>query len=201
MLTVSSEDKAMMSTNKILLYSVVISLIIHLAALSLVSLMEWRGKRHPEQVMTIDLTEMFTGSKEKAPSPKAPIPKAHPQPAPDKKNLALPQKSIREATVDLNSREQRYRPYLKAVREKIERAWIYPEEASALKEQGTTVIRFSLADTGELVDTAIIRSSGFPLLDEASLQAVRTPRFSPLPENFQLSRLNVIATFEYRLIQ
>ena len=191
----------MMSTNKILLYSVVISLLIHLAALSLVSLMEWRGKKHPEQVMTINLTEMFPDSREKAPAPKVPVPKAHPPSAPAKKSLAIPQRNIREATVDLNSREQRYRPYLRGIREQIERAWVYPEEASSRMEQGTTVVRFSLTETGDLVETAIIRSSGFPLLDEASLQAVRTPRFSPLPESFQLSRLNVIATFEYRLIQ
>jgi TonB family protein len=190
-----------MSTNKILLYSVVISLIIHLAALSLISLMEWRGKRHPEQVLTIDLSEMFTDSKDKAPPRKAPIPSPPPPSAPVKKTITVPQGKIREATVDLNNREQRYRPYLRDVREKIERSWIYPEEASSRKEQGTTVIRFSLADTGELVDTVIIRSSGVPSLDEATLQAIRTSHFAPIPENFQLSRLNVIATFEYRLLQ
>ncbi len=190
-----------MSTNKILLYSVLISLIIHLAALSLISLMEWRGKRQPEQVVTVELTEMFAASKEKTAPRKPPLPKPHP-PAPSaKKTVVSPQKNVREATVDLNSREQRYRPYLKALREKIERTWIYPEKATALREEGTTVIRFSLAATGEVVDTAILRSSGSDLLDEASLQAVKTPHFAPLPENFQLSRLNIVATFEYRLVQ
>jgi len=194
----------MMSTNKILFYSVTISMVIHLAALSLMSLIEWREGRHQEPVMMIDLQEMFT-AQEKKPLPReAQVSKTKPPPSPaspDRKTQTSAGGNTREATVDINSREVRYRPYLKAVKEKIERAWTYPQKASSRKEEGTTVIRFSLAETGELVGTAIIRSSGFRLLDEASLQAVQTPRFAPLPENFQLSRLNVVASFEYRLIQ
>jgi len=199
MFTPSSNDKAIMSTNKILLYSVAISLIIHLGALSLVSLMEWRGKRHPQQVVTIDLREMFAAREKKALAPKPPAAKPRLKAVQEAKPPASSRKNFREATVDLNSREQRYKPYLKAVREKIEQSWIYPEKAEALREEGTTVIRFSLAATGEVVNAAVIRSSGSPLLDEATLLAVRTPRFAPLPANSQLSRLNIVATFEYRL--
>lgn len=190
-----------MPANKILIYSVMISLVIHLAVLSLTGLIEWQGKRRPARVMTLDLREMSAGVEGKSLPPAAPPPQARPDHPPAKKVQSFAGGKIREATVDLNSSESRYRPYLKAVREKIESSWIYPEKASARKEQGITVIRFSLAKTGELLDTAIIRSSGFPLLDEATLRAVRKSRYAPLPDFFQLSRLNVVATFEYRLVR
>ena len=190
-----------MPANKILIYSVMISLVIHLAVLSLTGLIEWQGKRRPARMMTLDLREMSAGVEGKSLPPAAPPPRARPARPPAKEVQSFAGGKIREATVDLNSSESRYRPYLKAVREKIENSWIYPERASARKEQGITVIRFSLAKTGELLDTAIIRSSGFPLLDEATLRAVRKPRYAPLPDFFQLSRLNVVATFEYRLVR
>jgi len=194
---------AIMPINKILTYSVAISLFIHLAVLSLTGLVEWQGKRQPEQVMTLDLKEMVADTEKKPLPQKAPHPQTPPSHSPEKKTKAhaFAGGRVREATVNLNSKESRYRPYLKTIREKIESAWIYPEKASARKEQGTTVIRFSLAETGELVDTAILRSSGSSLLDEATLRAVKTPRYGPLPEIFQLSRLNVVANFEYQLIQ
>jgi len=199
------KGEAIMPINKILVYSVAISLFIHLAVLSLTGLLEWQGKKDPERVMTLDLKEMVADIEKKPLTREAPRPQTRPSHLPAKKTkpqaFAGGKIRDREATVNLNSRESRYRPYLKTIREKIESAWIYPAKASARKEEGTTIIRFSLAETGELVDTTIIRSSGSPLLDEATLRAVKTQRFAPLPETFHLSRLNVIANFEYQLIR
>ncbi len=193
-----------MPANKILVYSVAISLAMHLVVLSLSGLIEWQRKKPPERVMTIDLKEMFAAveKKETPLPPKAPPARTRPPQThrlPGKKTVAVAGGKIREATVNLNSRESLYRPYLKTIKDKIENAWTYPQQASAQKEEGTTVIRFSLADTGELAETTILQSSGSSLLDEATLLAVRTPHFEPLPTAFQLSRLNVVATFEYRL--
>ncbi len=207
-----------MPTNKILIYSVVISLVMHLAALSLASLIGWQAKKPQERVLTVDLKEMFASIEKKPvpekkplpPKEKTPPPKTRPQTATDKKaapdkkiapnpkTVALASGKVKEATVNLNSKDALYKPYLKVVKEKIENAWNYPEQASAQKEEGTAVVRLSLTDTGE-TDTTLIKSSGYPLLDEATMHAVKTPRFAPLPGAFQLSRLNVIITFEYRL--
>jgi protein TonB len=177
-----------MPANKILIYSVMISLVIHLAVLSLTGLIEWQGKRRPARVMTLDLREMSAGVEGKSLPPAAPPPQAQPAHPQAKKVQSFAGGKIREATVDLNSSESRYRPYLKAVREKIESSWIYPEKLPPGKNRASRSSGFPSQRRRELLDTAIIRSSGFPLLDEATLRAVRKPVCTSA-RLFQLSRL------------
>jgi TonB family protein len=48
----------------------------------------------------------------------------------------------------------------------------YPELSQKRNESGTAMIRYDVDKTGQLVNVAVARSSGFPLLDETAVQCV-----------------------------
>ena len=50
----------------------------------------------------------------------------------------------------------------------------YPQESIAAKETGRTVVLVDLADDGSIASAAVVRSSGFARLDEASLAIAKT---------------------------
>jgi protein TonB len=105
-----------------------------------------------------------------------------------------------EATVSLDSQDVRYVSYLTKIKKKIEPLWHYPEPARTIGLQGKLALCFSIIRNGQLTRLELLRSSGHPLLDEQALKAVKgaAPYF-PLPERLQISRLNINATFEYRI--
>ncbi|NKD86812.1 energy transducer TonB [Haematospirillum sp. 15-248] len=61
----------------------------------------------------------------------------------------------------------------------LERHKHYPRLAKARYQEGTVVIRFRIARTGDVLSVGLEESSGFPLLDQEGLDLVR--RASPLP--------------------
>ena len=105
-----------------------------------------------------------------------------------------------EATVSLDSQDVRYVSYLTKIKKKIEPLWHYPEPARTIGLQGKLALCFSIVRNGQLTKLELLSSSGHPLLDEQALKAVKgaAPYF-PLPERLQISRLNINATFEYRI--
>jgi len=105
-----------------------------------------------------------------------------------------------EATVSLDSRELKYVSYLSKIKKKIEPRWHYPERAQKIGLQGKLALYFSIVDDGHLDRLELLNSSGHPLLDEEALKAVRgAAPYHPLPDRFKISRLNIMATFEYRI--
>jgi len=48
----------------------------------------------------------------------------------------------------------------------------YPAESAKKQEQGTTKLRFHVAEDSSLIKSEIEESSGFPRLDEAALEAL-----------------------------
>jgi TonB family protein len=57
---------------------------------------------------------------------------------------------------------------------------IYPRAAARRGEQGVTGVLIHLAQNGRVDDVKLERSSGYPLLDKAALDAFRRWRFAPL---------------------
>lgn len=55
----------------------------------------------------------------------------------------------------------------------------YPTESRRRREQGTVVLRLTLAIDGSVADIAVAEGSGFERLDKAALAAVRRWRWSP----------------------
>jgi TonB family protein len=105
-----------------------------------------------------------------------------------------------EDTVDLDSTETRYHPYLVKIKSRIEIEWSYPRKASTRRENGTTVVKFSITEEGFLAGTDIISSSGYELLDAESIHAIEAAApFPHFPDSFHLSRLNILAKFNYKL--
>ena len=84
---------------------------------------------------------------------------------------------------------------VRSIRRRIEHAKIYPEAARRQGIQGTVDLRFRIAADGSVETLEILRSSGFPLLDEASQQTIR--RAAPYPRVQGWVRLPV----SYRLDQ
>jgi len=55
----------------------------------------------------------------------------------------------------------------------------YPEEARRRRQQGVVLVSVEVGADGRASEVALARSSGFPLLDEAAVQAVRRWMFDP----------------------
>jgi len=69
--------------------------------------------------------------------------------------------------------------YLMMIRSKIEQHKIYPRQASLRKIQGTVVIHFIITLEGIIKGVDVVQSSGFTVLDQAGLKAVKDA--SPFP--------------------
>jgi TonB family protein len=106
--------------------------------------------------------------------------------------------SAREDPVRLDTREPRYVPYFESIKRSIENVWEYPEPALRRGLQGKLVIEFTVLENGALEGTQMIRSSGFPELDQEALRAVRAASpFLPIPPSIGRNRIDIVASFEY----
>jgi protein TonB len=100
----------------------------------------------------------------------------------------------------LDSQELKYVSYLSKIKKKIEPLWQYPEKAQAIGLQGKLALYFSIVRDGRLDRLELLSSSGHSLLDEQALKAIRgAAPYYPLPDRLHISRLNIHATFEYRI--
>ena len=184
-----------MHPKKIAILSVAVSVVCHLLVLSLTGLLDMQGSAANKDTFTVDLKESRETTDgtppQEAPSPAVPAVQVQ-----VKNVLFIPESG--EDTVNLNSADTRSSPYLKRLRDRIARVWAYPTEALTRKEEGTTVVRFSLSKSGALMDLYTVRSSGARSVDKGALSAVRSAApYDPLPQN--LTKLHIIATFRCRL--
>ena len=103
-------------------------------------------------------------------------------------------------TINLNSREDRFVDYLAHVKRRVERVWVYPEEALNHGVGGELLLIFTLNKAGTLTYIRLTQSSGFPVLDEEALRAVKLAApFDPLPPQMGDEPWNISASFHYNL--
>ncbi|MEA2035442.1 MAG: energy transducer TonB [Euryarchaeota archaeon] len=191
-----------MLSKKVLITFVSISLVIHIAILTAVGIIDVRGN-HQRRIFTVDLKEpskdyeRTTNKKREAGS------STESGDAKDKSKKARnAAQHEREDTVNLGSMDTKYYSYLKKLRKSIKKNWSYPKQAYIQKEEGTTVVKFSIAENGSLIDICIIASSGFKSLDMEACNVIKTSApYTPLPKTFNLSKLNIVANFQYRLFE
>jgi protein TonB len=69
------------------------------------------------------------------------------------------------------------------MRRAVQEAAVNPAAAEMAHEAGVVRVRFIYED-GVASGITVIASSGFPLLDQAAVQAVRDARFPPQPPDF-----------------
>jgi protein TonB len=122
-----------------------------------------------------------------SPAPRAPVIEAGPAPAgtADGKNTAAsawgtgsgvsPSPAQGEGEPGGTERDRR----IAVIRDRIQRALVYPREARRRGRQGTSEVQFDLSEDGRVRTLALAESSGEELLDRASLETVR--RAQPFP--------------------
>jgi TonB family protein len=190
-----SKGTSRMTPKKIVILSILISLTSHALIIYLTGLADWPGKVRMGDVLTITLKEP-TKRTEKNTEEKKEIKPTHQ--ADENANV---HKMKEEETVDINTLDVKYTPYLKKIKRKIEDIWTYPQAAFAQEEEGTAVVKFSISDRGVLLASGIVSSSGSNYLDQGALDVVRSAApYDPFPREFHLLQLNVVARFQYRLV-
>ncbi len=65
----------------------------------------------------------------------------------------------------------------------IPRSPVYPHRSRQRGEQGTVVVSLTVTVSGKAEQVAVKKSSGYPLLDQAALAAIRKSRFRPALHN------------------
>ena len=103
--------------------------------------------------------------------------------------------------VNINTKSFKYMSYFSGIKEKIEWAWVYPQEAQQRGQMGVLTLTFTILRDGSLKSVKLVKSSGFRLLDQAAIRAVRDAAgFGPMPSAWEDEELTILANFEYRLI-
>jgi protein TonB len=73
--------------------------------------------------------------------------------------------------------------FAQEVRNRIERKKVYPVTARELGMTGAVEVTYVIDRGGALIRAEIVASSGYPLLDQAALRAVRSAIHSAMPED------------------
>ncbi|HLA28366.1 MAG TPA: energy transducer TonB [Syntrophales bacterium] len=189
-----------MSSKKIIILSVVISLIGHALLISAAGLVDIRlRKEKKESIITVNMEEIS-----------APKYRAN-----DKNRHTVVPLSLAteietgdelsenwENTVELDSPDKEYAAYLKKIKRKIENIWSYPRQAFEREKEGTSTVKFSLDKSGKLLASRVIKSSGYDLLDKETISAIRAAApYESFPPDINFSRLHILATFHYSLLK
>lgn len=103
-------------------------------------------------------------------------------------------------TINLDSREPQFIPYLARLKRRIEREWVYPEEAQRHSVGGELLLVFTLNKAGTLTQIQLVHTSGYPILDAEALRAVKAAApFDPFPPQLGEEPWNIAASFRYNL--
>jgi periplasmic protein TonB len=76
---------------------------------------------------------------------------------------------------------------------------VYPPEAARRHQQGTVVLMLYINGSGTLDKVEILKSSGFPLLDEAAIREMKLSKFQPAMDGAIPIRSRAQASVTYRL--
>ena len=100
--------------------------------------------------------------------------------------------------ISLDTTESRYASYFTRIKRQIELSWNYPNEAQRKGITGELTLRFQISRDGNLMNVRLINSSGYNVLDEAALQAVKSAApYYPFPVTIDREILPILANFIY----
>ncbi len=182
-----------MMTKKFLALFVLASLAGHALVLALTTRIDWTVSPPPEQSQEV-ITVELKGAPEKAAR------HLHHRSKERQQSAATGSGEFHEGTAALQGEASPYRNYLLQVRRKIAQLWSYPPQAIEAQEEGNAVIRFTIDANGSLSGYDVVTTSGSTVLDQGALAVVKAAApYAPLPAEFNLSRLHIMATFSYRM--
>ena len=87
--------------------------------------------------------------------------------------------------------------YLGLILQKISLNYAYPEEAYSKGWEGVVKVRFVLTPDGKVKNIDIAQSSGYPLLDDSAIAAVKNASPYPFPKNFS-GNLELVLPIAYQ---
>ena len=100
--------------------------------------------------------------------------------------------------ISLDTRETKYASYFARIKRQIELSWDYPNEAQRKGITGQLTLRFQMARDGNRTNVRLINGSGYNVLDEAALQAVKSAApYYPFPVTIDRETLAIMANFIY----
>lgn len=76
---------------------------------------------------------------------------------------------------------------------------IYPESARRRQQQGRVIVRVAVSADGAPVNASVAQSSGYSLLDEAAVAAVRQWRFIPASQGGKPTAATAEVPVSFRL--
>lgn len=101
-------------------------------------------------------------------------------------------------TLQLNTSELRYQRYLIGMKDRIQLFWEYPDVAARNGWHGRLRIDFVINKDGTVSDIRLVKSSNYPVLDDAAITALKLASpFQPFPENFAIESILIRGSFEY----
>ncbi len=77
---------------------------------------------------------------------------------------------------------------------------IYPPGARLRGEEGSVTVRATVNSSGKTQSAEVLRSSGFPALDKAAVNAVRRARFIPAQKDRLAVKSQTILAFRFTLV-
>ena len=111
-----------------------------------------------------------------------------------------PPPSLDQDTISLDTKDERYVTYAKLIKERIGFHWKYPPDALERLLEGKLMVVFSLARKGDVIQIELMKNSGYETLDREAVRAIQAAApFPPFPGHIKVSRLNIKASFDYRL--
>jgi TonB family C-terminal domain len=189
-----------MGSKKAILWPVIISIFIHVTLLAVTGMIDLRDNIKPVEIFSVSIKE---------PEPEVtPAPKKERKTKKETKSVRTQkEKEVninnddwREDTIDLGSSDEKYGSYKTKIKNNIYRIWEYPQKAFEKNEEGIVVVKISIDADGSLAGVTLISSSGYAELDDGAINVARAAApFEPLPEIYNLSRLNIVASFHYKI--
>lgn len=132
----------------------------------------------------------------------SPVPEANPVSVPDAP-LEPQAKTIPVEPAPVQRNAAAEGRFAKDVRAQIERKKIFPDSARDLGMSGVVEVVYVLDRAGSLLRADVATSSGYPLLDQAALRAVRSASFAAFPadawvgENQKEFRTKLVFSINY----
>lgn len=106
----------------------------------------------------------------------------------------------RDDAITFDTRDYRYTGYMNKLRDKIQSIWVYPPSAAAEGKYGDLKIRFTIKKDGRLARVELVRTSGYRLLDEAAMKALKDGEpYWPLPDEWGMETYTILGHFIYSL--